>query len=196
MIETANPVNWVLSGTTFPANEVNTFETRTNRQRGFKPLASLVTTLAVVAAISQDEILSYDTATASEIPEIIDNQVLTEYKKVVNEVISQIRSKALYEDGWDGPNSLAPIRQAINDAVSFARMIDFSRIHTPFVSLEVDGEINFWWNLDEKIKVDLGFDGSGAYSYYANLAGIEHSVDDVTIDIPLSSEVMKNLKRL
>ena len=59
-----------------------------------------------------------------------------------------------------------PSEQAFDDAYDFILNIPLSQVSSPFISLADDGEINFFWNVDD-IYVDLGFYGDGQCSYFA-----------------------------
>ena len=68
------------------------------------------------------------------------------------------------EDRW--PAATWPTDQAFNDAYTFIEYLPLSPIPAPEVSLADDGEINFLWK-NESIYIDLGFYGTGTYSYFA-----------------------------
>ena len=59
-----------------------------------------------------------------------------------------------------------PDDQAFADARTFIECLPLSLIPMPEISLAHDGEINFLWESDD-IYVDLGFYGTGTYSYFA-----------------------------
>ena len=64
------------------------------------------------------------------------------------------------------PPAKWPSEQAFSDAYDFILNIPLSQISSPIVSLADDGEVNFFWNVDD-IYVDLGFYGDGQCSYFA-----------------------------
>jgi hypothetical protein len=106
------------------------------------------------------------TPTRSEVSRGI---VLNESDREDHPMISRIRTLAAYENGWDGPESIAPMRSTVEDAELFARyLFSIESVHLPHVSASSDGEINFYWKNDGFL-LDLGFDGDGYYSYYAHL---------------------------
>lgn len=67
-------------------------------------------------------------------------------------------------DRW--PDAVWPDDQAFDDARAFIGCLPLPLIPMPEISLAHDGEINFLWEGDD-IYVDLGFYGTGTYSYFA-----------------------------
>jgi hypothetical protein len=96
-------------------------------------------------------------------------------------LIEKVRSFAVLEDTWDGECAKAPTAKAIQEAEDFIYLLKdrhiLDEIKQPIVSLMNDGEINFWWNLPEA-RFDIGFYGSGIYSYYAKIKDKEFGEDD------------------
>ena len=110
---------------------------------------------------------------------------ITSYRPDLS-VIARIRTLATYPEGWKGAGSKAPTRRAAEDAESFARIFfGASNVVSPLINLGADGEINFYWKTPD-VVIDLGFYGTGTYSYYAMRArGEAFAADDVMIDQPL-----------
>ena len=79
-----------------------------------------------------------------------------------------IKLKALQNmpDNEKWPGSTWPSAQAFEDAHLFIHRSTLNSIPTPEVKLADDGEINFLWT-GNKVHVDLGFYGTGAFSYFA-----------------------------
>ena len=96
-------------------------------------------------------------------------------------LIEKVRSFAVLDDAWDGECAKAPTAKAIQEAEDFIYLLKdrhiLDEIKQPIVSLMNDGEINFWWNLPEA-RFDIGFYGSGIYSYYAKIKDQEFGEDD------------------
>ncbi len=96
-------------------------------------------------------------------------------------LIEKVRSFAVLDDAWDGECAKAPTAKAIQEAEDFIYLLKdrhiLDEIKQPIVSLMNDGEINFWWNLPEA-RFDIGFYGSGIYSYYAKIKDKEFGEDD------------------
>lgn len=65
---------------------------------------------------------------------------------------------------WPGADW--PAAQAFEDAYMFISCLPLATIPVPEVSLAEDGEINFLWSHDG-VYVDLGFYGTGTFSYHA-----------------------------
>ena len=85
-----------------------------------------------------------------------------------------------------------PADSAFIDAAEFVRRLPEPLKATPHISLADDGEVNFAWH-HGKIKIDLGFYGTGTFSYYArDSAGNETFGDDVPARraIPLDLRIL------
>ena len=76
-----------------------------------------------------------------------------------------------------------PSDKAFKDARTFIYALPMSSIPLPHLSFADDGEINFYWG-QNGIHIDLGFYGTGTYSYYACGRDEEGFYDD---DVPISS---------
>ena len=59
-----------------------------------------------------------------------------------------------------------PDEKAFKDAYIFIQHLDLTSIPIPIITLADDGEVNFLWKHDP-VHVDLGFYGTGTYSYFA-----------------------------
>ena len=64
------------------------------------------------------------------------------------------------------PTAEWPGGRAFEDARTFIHALPVSSIPLPHLSFADDGEINFLWDQDG-IHIDLGFYGTGTYSYFA-----------------------------
>ncbi|WP_156311923.1 hypothetical protein [Methylobacterium platani] len=109
--------------------------------------------------------------------------------------MKRIRSLATYEAGWDGPDSIGPTVETVKQAMAFAQHLQtLGDIAQPHVSLANDGEINFYWKTS-RLALDLGFSGTGMYSYYGHtLDGVEFVEDGADIQQPLPSELIVALR--
>jgi hypothetical protein len=66
----------------------------------------------------------------------------------------------------------------------------------PQLSLMDDNEVNFWWDLPEA-RFDIGFYGTGIYSYYAEIKDQEYGADLKRFDdIRLDQELLNILKQI
>lgn len=85
--------------------------------------------------------------------------------------------------------------EAIEEAEAFARALPLEEIYTPYISLAADGEINFFWDR-YGLRIDLGFYGTGVYSYYIRLGnGQEYFGDDIAISDEIPGELLSALQR-
>ena len=90
--------------------------------------------------------------------------------------LEQLRSTPENER-W--PSGELPDDAAFHDARMFLDHLPFPLAALPRVSLADDGEANFAWD-SEGVHIDLGFYGTGTYSYYARGSdGQEHFGDEV-----------------
>ena len=64
------------------------------------------------------------------------------------------------------PPAKWPSEQAFEDAYDFIQNSPLSQVPSPFISLADDGEMNFFWDVDD-IYVDLAFYGNKQCSYFA-----------------------------
>lgn len=90
--------------------------------------------------------------------------------------LEQLRS---VPEGERWPCSKSPVNAAFHDARGFLDRLPFPLAALPHISLADDGEVNFAWQ-SEGVHIDLGFYGTGTYSYYARGSdGQEHFGDEV-----------------
>ena len=83
-----------------------------------------------------------------------------EIRRRLKEAIDEL---AKLSDGWAGEGSLAPSRQAIEDAQRFASLLP-ERIPEPTVCAADDGEILIDWAFADKRAV-VGLEGDGRFGY-------------------------------
>lgn len=90
--------------------------------------------------------------------------------------LEQLRS-VLEDERW--PASEPPDDATFYDARVFLDRLPFPLAALPHISLAGDGEVNFAWDY-EGLHIDLGFYGTGTFSYYARGAdGREYYGDEV-----------------
>lgn len=85
-----------------------------------------------------------------------------------------------------------PSPEAFDDAFEFMSHLDLNT-HSIMPSIDVadDGEINFFWK-SEGLHIDLGFYGTGTYSYFARRSNGESFKGD---DIPASHGLTEELDK-
>jgi hypothetical protein len=111
--------------------------------------------------------------------------------------ILRIKSLAQYKLGWyDGILGKPASNQTILDALNFASCLDLSVILYPFISLDSDGNIDFWWDYPT-VQLGLGFYGDKTYSYFGKLFvnNCKFYGDDVPIICPLPEELLMALHK-
>lgn len=98
------------------------------------------------------------------------------------------------EDRW--PAADWPADRAFRDAHTFIGCLPLSSIPVPEISLADDGEINFLWE-NENVYIDLGFYGTGTYSYFARDKTRDKNKQDILgEDIPALEGLPDRLKEL
>ncbi len=100
--------------------------------------------------------------------------------------LEQLRS---ISEGERWPSSEPPDDAAFRDARVFLDKLPIPLTALPHISLADDGEVNFAWD-ECGLHIDLGFYGTGTYSYYARGSdGQEHFGDDVPAASSLSTDL-------
>jgi hypothetical protein len=91
------------------------------------------------------------------------------------------------EQRWPGADW--PVEEAFFDAAKFTEWMPVPLKAAPHISLADDGEVNFAWSRDG-MRIDLGFYGTGTYSFYArDEDGKEWFGDDVEVISPIPYEL-------
>jgi hypothetical protein len=83
------------------------------------------------------------------------------------------------QPNWDGYNGRPPKEGAIFDAVTFLRRLP-SNIKLPKEMVAGDGDVGLYWN-EGSTFVELGFNGSGKYYFYAEDENGEATGDDLFV---------------
>ncbi len=87
----------------------------------------------------------------------------------------------------------SPKPAAFTDAETFTGQLPSPLSEMPHISLADDGELNLAWN-GGPIYIDLGFYGTGTYSYFArDRQGRKHYGDDVPASGPIPDNLMQLL---
>ena len=73
--------------------------------------------------------------------------------------------------------------------MQFTKLLPEGLTVMPYISLADDGEVNFSWS-GGAIHIDLGFYGTGTFSYYGRDSdGREFLGDDIPVTSPLPEEL-------
>ena len=87
------------------------------------------------------------------------------------------------------PEADWPTRKAFEDAWQFTKQLPENLKGLPHISLADDGEVNFAWS-GGAVHIDLGFYGTGTFSYYGrDFEGKEFFGDDIPVTSPLTEEL-------
>lgn len=93
------------------------------------------------------------------------------------------------------PGAVPPCPQALRDARTFVLSLPRRLVHPPDIGLADDGEVNFLWN-NVGLHIDLGFYGSGTFSYYArDEDGKEYLADECRVSDGLPGDLTTLLTR-
>ena len=91
------------------------------------------------------------------------------------------------------PGAEPPAPAVFTDAKAFAGQLPTPLSEMPHISLADDGELNFAWN-GGPVYIDLGFYGTGTYSYFArDPQGQKHHGDDIPVKGPIPDDLIKTL---
>ena len=91
------------------------------------------------------------------------------------------------------PEADWPTRTAFEEAWQFTKQLPEDLKVLPHISLANDGEVNFAWT-DSAMHIDLGFYGTGTFSYYSRDGdGKESFGDDIPVTSPLPYELVSLL---
>ena len=87
------------------------------------------------------------------------------------------------------PGAVPPCPEALRDARTFVLILPRRTAHLPDIGLADDGEVNFLWK-NVGLHIDLGFYGSGTFSYYArDEDGKEYLADECRVSDGLPSDL-------
>lgn len=95
-------------------------------------------------------------------------------------------------EGNRWPGATWPSEQAFIDARIFIEHLPLTAIPLPSIGLADDGEINFLW-ATENVQLDLGFYGTGDYSFFAKGRGDKKIFSD---SVAASEGMLDEVKEL
>ena len=112
----------------------------------------------------------------------------------LRQLARRLEQLRLTSDGERWPSSEPPADAAFRDAGVFLNGLPFPLAALPHISLADDGEVNFAWDC-KGLHIDLGFYGTGTFSYYARGSdGREYFGDDVPVVSPLPADLHSLLR--
>ena len=115
------------------------------------------------------------------------NKPSCQQKQSIRSRLEEIKNR----DPWPGADPPKPA--AFNDAKAFVGSLPTPMKAMPHISLAHDGELNFAWD-GGPVYIDLGFYGTGTYSYFARDGqGRKYHGDDVPARDPLPHDLKKAL---
>ena len=121
-------------------------------------------------------------------PETQTAQVIT-WEPVILPLLERLAKLRSTPDCERWPDADWPAEAAFQDAGKFTEGLPVPLTSAPYISLADDGEVNFAW-AREGMRIDLGFYGTGTYSYYArDKEGEEFFGDDISASSPIPKEL-------
>ena len=114
--------------------------------------------------------------------------------KLNRDLLAQLKEfeKTPKEERW--PGATWPSVQAFRDAEIFIRKLPLDSIPMPDMGLADDGEVNFLWK-EGGVHVDLGFYGTGSYSYFAcGKTGNKIYAEDALVSDDFPGEILALFK--
>ena len=114
--------------------------------------------------------------------------------KLNRDLLAQLEKlkKTPKEERW--PGATWPTSQAFRDADIFISKLPLDSIPMPDMGLADDGEVNFLWK-EGGVHVDLGFYGTGSYSYFAcGKTGNKIYAEDALVSDDFPGEILALFK--
>ena len=115
---------------------------------------------------------------------------------IKDKLLDTIQAIAKYQEGWDGEDAKAATDKAVKEAKDFVYWLasrgKLLGQTVPHISLANDGEVNFLWRTERGV-LDLGFYGTGTYSYYAKIHDTQLNEEFGDDDLP-SEDIGFNAK--
>ena len=114
--------------------------------------------------------------------------------KLNRDLLAQLEKlkKTPKKERW--PGATWPTSQAFRDAEIFIRKLPLDSIPMPDMGLADDGEVNFLWK-EGGVHVDLGFYGTGSYSYFAcGKTGNKIYAEDALVSDDFPGEILALFK--
>ena len=127
-------------------------------------------------------------------PETRVSQVIT-WEPVILPLLERLTKLRWLPEDQRWPSADWPHDEAFLDAGEFTEQLPVPLNAVPHISLADDGEVNFSWS-QNGLRIDLGFYGTGTYSFYArDKTGKEWFGDNISATSPLPKELRRMLAR-
>ena len=111
-----------------------------------------------------------------------------------HELKQRIDKLSNHQDGWKGPESIAPNADATRYANEFLeQLVNVNIKNQPMVGLDYEGTFSFCWN-DDQVSGDLTVYDNGTYSFFiSNNRGRTASAEEDRIGDPLNAVFLEIL---
>ena len=108
------------------------------------------------------------------------------------QLIAQLTDLFETPEGARWPSAMWPVEKAFEDARAFIAKLPLAHIPEPEIRFADDGEINFLW-VGEKLHIDLGFYGTGTYSYFGHNGEGQEIQDENVLASEGLAQAIKNM---
>ena len=118
---------------------------------------------------------TYQTVRSSNIGSVANDEIFdTPVRETTSQelMIGELRNWALFGDNWDGEGASRPSSASINDAVSFARLLD-ANVRESEPMLLASGHAALFWN-EAGLYADLEFIGNNRIAYFVQRNNDKH----------------------
>ena len=156
-------------------------------------MTSFDTTQIPTSSLTLDEV---DCTCSTLIPQDdLSNRVSHSFQSPTVALLNRLKDlfEQQQETRWPGTNW--PTQRAYKDAYKFITLLPLMDIPEPEIRFADDGEINFLWDShDHQVHVDLGFYGTGGYSFYGRGSqGEEILSEDILATDGLTDSILQYL---
>ena len=135
------------------------------------------------------EVLTTEPTNIHECPPVTKPLPDVTWKTVLLPLLDRLHELQTRPESEKWPDADWPMEEAFQDAGKFTDGLPQTMRIAPHISLADDGEVNFAWSRDG-MRIDLGFYGTGTYSFYArDMGGEEWFGDDISVTSPLPKEL-------
>lgn len=132
-------------------------------------IRGLTTAIGFLAISAPAEASIYEALQPSVVAaEILPVKIVKPIAAHFEEAWNEMQEYQSLDDGWDGPESLAPSRSAIAASLSLLKRLPID-VLPPEATASADGAVGWFWK-NENIYVSIEFLSSNQYAYFARTA--------------------------
>ena len=156
-------------------------------------MTSFDTTQIPTSSLTLDEV---DCTCSTLIPQDdLSDRVSHSFQSPTVALLNRLKDFFEQQQETQWPSTKWPTQRAYKDAYKFITLLPLMDIPEPDIRFADDGEINFLWHSDGiQVHVDLGFYGTGRYSFYGrNSQGEEILSEDILATDGLADSILQYL---